>query len=161
MNSWICEYILIYLLFKQLPTFQSWRLNFCHRHQIAVGDMTFISYILIVFCEVEFWRSFEKLLKWRWDGCVGKSTMWFIVGMSSSFRKAYTEYQTRSDSSGSSLLAQYRHLQQRRQGAARIRRGEARRTSTPNPANIPITCARCQTTDAREWPSLFLHGPLS
>lgn len=51
----------------------------------------------------------------------------------------YIKNQTRSDSSGSSLLAQYRHRQHRRHGAARMSKGEARRTSTPNPAKIPMT----------------------
>jgi len=66
-------------------------------------------------------------------------------------------------SSVSSLLLplQTRHLQQTIHGAARSRRGDATSSRIPNPAKIPITCVRCQITDARECPSLFLHGPLS
>lgn len=41
------------------------------------------------------------------------------------------------------------------------RSGEATSSKIPKPAKIPITCALCQTTEARECPSLFLHGPLS
>uniref|UniRef100_A0A182VDG4 Uncharacterized protein n=1 Tax=Anopheles merus TaxID=30066 RepID=A0A182VDG4_ANOME len=47
------------------------------------------------------------------------------------------------------------------QGAASRSSGDATSNSMPNPAKIPITWARCHTTEAREWPSLFLHGPLS
>lgn len=46
-------------------------------------------------------------------------------------------------------------------GAARSNSGDATSNKMPNPAKIPITWALCQTTDARECPSLFLHGPLS
>lgn len=72
------------------------------------------------------------------------------------------------------------HLQQTIQGAAekiiflvifklfirlaelpRSKRGEAAKRRIPKPAKIPITCARCHTTDARECPNLFLQGPLS
>lgn len=56
---------------------------------------------------------------------------------------------------------QIRHLQQTMHGAASNSNGDATSNSIPNPANIPITCARCHTTDARECPSLFLQGPLS
>lgn len=54
-----------------------------------------------------------------------------------------------------------RHLQHTMHGAASSSNGEATNKRIPNPANIPITCVRCQITDALEWPSLFLHGPLS
>lgn len=54
-----------------------------------------------------------------------------------------------------------RHLQQTIQGAANRSSGDATNSRMPNPANIPITCARCQTTDALECPNLFLQGPLS
>lgn len=56
---------------------------------------------------------------------------------------------------------QIRHLQHTIQGAANNNNGEATNNKIPKPAKIPITCARCQTTEAREWPNLFLHGPLS
>lgn len=56
---------------------------------------------------------------------------------------------------------QIRHLQQTIHGAANNSNGEATNNNIPKPANIPITCARCQTTDARECPNLFLQGPLS
>lgn len=68
-----------------------------------------------------------------------------------------------TSSSGSSLPPplQTRHLQQTIQGAASRRRGDATKSRMPNPAKIPITCVRCHITLAREWPSLFLQGPLS
>ena len=56
---------------------------------------------------------------------------------------------------------QARHLQQTIQGAARSSSGDATSSNSPKPAKIPITCVRCQITEAREWPNLFLHGPLS
>lgn len=46
-------------------------------------------------------------------------------------------------------------------GAANSSNGDATNNKIPKLANIPITCALCQTTDAREWPNLFLQGPLS
>lgn len=54
-----------------------------------------------------------------------------------------------------------RHLQHIIHGAASNRSGEATNNKIPKPANIPITCALCHTTDARECPNLFLQGPLS
>uniref|UniRef100_A0A182M8N2 GATA-type domain-containing protein n=1 Tax=Anopheles culicifacies TaxID=139723 RepID=A0A182M8N2_9DIPT len=61
---------------------------------------------------------------------------------------------SRTDDPITSLAAplQMRHLQHTIQGAASKSSGEATSNSMPNPANIPITCARCHTTDAREWP---------
>lgn len=67
-----------------------------------------------------------------------------------------------SPSSCSSLEEpQTRHLQHTMQGAANNSKGDATSRSRPKPAKIPITCVRCHITDAREWPNLFLHGPLS
>lgn len=66
-----------------------------------------------------------------------------------------------STSSSFELLLHIRHLQQTMHGAANKRSGEATNNNIPKPAKIPITCARCHITDAREWPNLFLHGPLS
>lgn len=63
--------------------------------------------------------------------------------------------------SGSRQRWQPLHRQHSRHGAANSRSGEASRSRKPNPAKMPTTCVLCQTTDAREWPSLFLQGPLS
>lgn len=70
---------------------------------------------------------------------------------------------SKSVSFSSSFAApeQMRHLQQTIQGAASSNSGEATKRRIPKPAKIPITWARCHTTEARECPSLFLHGPLS
>lgn len=43
-----------------------------------------------------------------------------------------------------------RHLQHTIQGAANNNKGDATRRSIPKPANMPITCVRCQITDALE-----------
>lgn len=66
-----------------------------------------------------------------------------------------------SASSSFVLLLHIRHLQQTIQGAASSSNGDATNNSNPKPAKIPMTCARCHTTEAREWPNLFLQGPLS
>jgi len=61
----------------------------------------------------------------------------------------------------SSVLEQALHLQHMIQGAATNKRGEATRSRIPNPAKIPITCARWQMTEALECPSLPWHSPES
>lgn len=66
-----------------------------------------------------------------------------------------------SVSSNFAAPEQMRHLQHTIQGAANKSSGDATSRRIPKPAKIPITCARCHTTDARECPSLFLQGPLS
>lgn len=77
---------------------------------------------------------------------------------------AHHEFSPGSSSSLSSLLVpalQTRHLQHTIQGAANKSSGDATSSRIPKPANIPITCVRCHITEALEWPSLFLQGPLS
>lgn len=61
----------------------------------------------------------------------------------------------------SSNFVEHLHLQQTIHGAANSNNGDATNNRMPKLAKIPITCALCHTTDAREWPNLFLHGPLS
>lgn len=55
-----------------------------------------------------------------------------------------------SASSSFALLLHIRHLQQTIHGAASSSNGDATSNSNPKPAKIPMTCARCHTTDARE-----------
>lgn len=67
-----------------------------------------------------------------------------------------------SSPSMSSIFALHRrHLQHTIHGAANSNKGDATSNKIPKLAKIPITWARCHTTDARECPNLFLHGPLS
>lgn len=68
---------------------------------------------------------------------------------------------SKSLSTSSNLVEHALHLQQTMHGAANNSRGDATNNKMPKLAKIPITCALCHTTDAREWPNLFLHGPLS
>lgn len=51
--------------------------------------------------------------------------------------------------------------QQMIHGEARSSKGEVTKAMIPSPTRIPTTCVRFHITDALEWPSLFLHGPLS
>jgi hypothetical protein len=60
-----------------------------------------------------------------------------------------------------SSLSSILHLQQMMQGAATSRKGEATSRRMPNPAKMPMTWARCQSTETREWPNLPLHLPES
>lgn len=55
-----------------------------------------------------------------------------------------------SGSSNFDPLVQTRHLQQTIHGAASNSNGLATRSNIPKPANIPITCVRCQITEALE-----------
>lgn len=71
----------------------------------------------------------------------------------------YSEVACSTDTS--SGLEQALHLQQIMQGAITSRRGEATSNKIPNPANIPITWALCQRTDARECPRRPLQAPES
>lgn len=57
---------------------------------------------------------------------------------------------SKSPSTSSNFDEHKRHLQQTMHGAANSSNGDATNNKIPKLANIPITCARCQTTDARE-----------
>lgn len=57
---------------------------------------------------------------------------------------------TDSSNSSSNRLLHTRHLQQTIHGAANNRRGDATSNRIPKPAKIPITCVRCQITEALE-----------
>jgi len=54
-----------------------------------------------------------------------------------------------------------RHFESSKQGETNSRNGDATKTINPKNANPATTCVLCRKSDALEWPSLFLQGPLS